>query len=237
MKDLLKATGWHCWDSSQSDQSKGLPKPEIQFPPDESHKLITLPSGKEVATKPLWEVLEGRRSRRKFRPDPLSLEELGFLLAVTQGITGPNPVLRAVPSAGARHPFETYLWVNKVASLEAGLYRYLPLKHQLELVKCDDNLGDSLVDGCLGQGFVGASAVTFIWVAVPYRTEWRYAELSPKLVAIDAGHLCQNVYIASESIGAGTCGIGAYHQEKMDSFVGVDGQSQFVIYIAPVGKI
>ncbi len=57
------------------------------------------------------------------------------------------------------------------------------------------------------------------------------------MIAIDAGHLCQNLYLASESIGAGTCAIGAYDQAKMDSFLGVDGEDEFSIYVGSVGKL
>jgi nitroreductase len=61
--------------------------------------------------------------------------------------------------------------------------------------------------------------------------------ISHKVIAIDAGHVCQNLYLASESIGAGTCAIAAYDQDEMDAILGVDGVEEFTIYIAPVGKI
>jgi nitroreductase len=54
---------------------------------------------------------------------------------------------------------------------------------------------------------------------------------------LDAGHVCQNLYLASEAIGAGTCAIAAYDQEKMDALLDVDGMEEFTIYLAPVGKI
>jgi nitroreductase len=67
--------------------------------------------------------------------------------------------------------------------------------------------------------------------------EWRYHLIAHKVIALDAGHLCQNLYLACESIGAGTCGIGAYNQEKVDSILGVNGEDELTIYIAPTGKI
>ena len=67
--------------------------------------------------------------------------------------------------------------------------------------------------------YVTDSAVVFIWTAIPYRTEWRYTFISPKIIALDAGHLCQNLYLASEAIGAGTCAIGAYDQEALEAIV------------------
>ena len=42
---------------------------------------------------------------------------------------------------------------------------------------------------------------------------------------------------ACEAIGAGTCGVAAYHQELMDQLLGVDGEEEFAIYLAPVGKV
>ncbi len=49
--------------------------------------------------------------------------------------------------------------------------------------------------------------------------------------------MCQNLYLAATAIGAGTCAIGAYFQDIMDEFVGADGQDEFVLCVAPVGKI
>ena len=57
------------------------------------------------------------------------------------------------------------------------------------------------------------------------------------MIAMEAGHLCQNLYLASEAIGAGTCAIGDYINNMMDAVIGVDGKDEFVIYLAPVGKI
>ena len=60
---------------------------------------------------------------------------------------------------------------------------------------------------------------------------------SYKVIAIDAGHVYQNLYLACEAIGAGTCAIAAYDQEAMDAFLRVDGKEEFTVYVAPVGKV
>jgi len=75
------------------------------------------------------------------------------------------------------------------------------------------------------------------WVAIPYRMEWRYGLAAHKVIALDAGHVCQNLYLACESINAGTCAIAAYDQEELDELLGLDGEEEFAIYIASVGKI
>jgi SagB-type dehydrogenase family enzyme len=143
---------------------------------------------------------------------------------------------RTVPSAGARHPFETYLLVNRVEGLPPGLYRYLPLEHELCLVKQADGLAAAVDAACLEQ-YVLKSAVTFLWTVLPARAEWRYAHLAHRVILIDAGHLAQNLYLACEAVGAGTCAIGAYEQETLDALLGVDGEDEFVIYLATVGRV
>jgi nitroreductase len=45
------------------------------------------------------------------------------------------------------------------------------------------------------------------------------------------------LYLACEAIGAGTCAIGAYDQLKMDAVLELDGEDEFTIYVAPVGRI
>jgi nitroreductase len=60
--------------------------------------------------------------------------------------------------------------------------------------------------------------------------------MTHKKILIDVGHICQNLYIASESIDAGTCAIGIYDQDRVDALLDLDGEDEFVIYLAAVGK-
>jgi SagB-type dehydrogenase family enzyme len=240
---LLKADIWERRNSFLSDQQKGLPCPPPQSTYPSDARLIDLPDAAtfSVGKMPFLEAIGRRCSHRRFSDQPLALEELAFLLWSTQGVhdvvRGGLVVLRTVPSAGARHAFETYLIVNLVSGLEPGLYRYLSLQHKLCFLYSDPQLADRVSDGSYGQRFVGAAPVVFVWTAVPYRMEWRYGALSPKLIALDAGHVCENLYLAAESIGAGACAIAAYHQSAMDSILGVDGEEEFTVYMAPVGKV
>jgi SagB-type dehydrogenase family enzyme len=238
----LKSDRWEQWRQDQTDQRKGLPPLPPQKPTPAGATRIDLPAPEELALgqMPVAEAIRRRRSRRRYTRQALTLDKLSYLLWATQGarqVTAESArSLRSVPSAGARHPFETYLLIQRVDGLEAGLFRYLPLEHKLYLLRQDTALPEQVNEACFGQ-YVVDSAVVFIWTALPYRTEWRYTSLSPKLIALDAGHLCQNLYLASESLGAGTCALGAYDQRKMDALLGVDGEDEFAIYVAPVGKI
>jgi SagB-type dehydrogenase family enzyme len=230
-------------DFSQTDQHRGKEPPPIEKPCSEGQKRIDLmPMSKwrTISKIDLITALQKRRSHRKFLSRPLSLQELSFLLWATQGVrrrVDSTTAYRTVPSAGCRHALETYLCVLNVKELEKGIYRYLPLEHQLVFERAEERLAEKIVNAGLGQPFLGKAPVTFIWTAVPYRMEWRYDIAAHKVIAIDAGHVCQNLYLACEAIKAGTCAVGAYHQELMDSLLGIDGVDEFTIYLAPVGKI
>jgi len=251
-RQFLKADLWPEWRDSETDQRRGVPPPALQKAYSQDAVLIDLVPSEDltVGKMPLIEAVRHRRSRRKFTGAGLSLEELSFLLWATQGISGTPSrdlaklggyatgdfTLRTVPSGGARHPFETYLFAKQVDGLEPGLYRYLPLEHRLCYLYADEQLDEKVNDACMSQ-WVKNSAAAFIWTAIPYRTEWRYSIVSPKIIAQDSGHMCQNLYLASEALGAGTCAIGAYDQHKMDALLGVDGKDEFTIYVAIVGRV
>ena len=188
----------------------------------------------------VYTAIARRQSRRRFADTELTRAELAFLLWATQGVRkqiGPGTLLRTVPSAGARHAFETYLYVRRVEGLAEGVYRYLSVEHELACLREEPGMGESVTEACFGQAFAGRSAVTFFWTTIPYRMEWRYLQAAHKVIALDAGHVCQNLYTACECIGAGTCAIGAYDQEAVDQLIGVDGEDEFTVYIAPVGKL
>ncbi len=225
------------------DQQRGVPVPPMQKPPAADATLIQLtpPDQFNLGQAPLIDIINQRRSRRKFTADPLTLDELAFLLWATQGVQkvfGDGVAsFRTAPSAGARHALETYIVVSRVGDLEPGLYRYLPVDHALCLEFADSELAAKMADACMRQGFVATAAATFIWAAIPYRMEWRYTVRSSKAILLDAGHVCQNLYLASEAIGAGTCAIAAYFQDQVDALLRVDGHDEFAIYVAPVGKI
>lgn len=242
-REFLKSNRWDQWDHRETDQGQRKPHPPLQKPCPEDAVLIDLVPSEElsVGAMPLLEAVNLRKSHRHFTDGELTLEELSFLLWATQGVQkifrGGIAMRRTVPSAGARHPFETYLLVNRVQGLEPGLYRYLSLEHKLCFLYANVKLPARVAEACNEQDFVGSGAVTFIWTATPYRTEWRYSVISPKLIALDAGHVCQNLYLASIAIGAGACAIAAYNQTKLDAILGVDGEDEFAVYVAPVGKI
>ena len=241
-RSFLKAHWWYERDKVQTDKLKKIPPPPLQKPYSPDTHLIDLiaPQNLNIRDRTILEAIRNRKTHRKFNKDFLTINELSFLLWATQGVHEIDKLgrtKRTVPSAGARHPFETYLIINRVDELDAGVYRYLPLEHKLCLISSGCIPKKSIKSAFREQGFIARSAVIFIWTVIPYRSEWQYLMVAPKMIALDAGHLCQNLYLACEAIDAGTCAVGLYDQQQLDTLINVDGKEEFVIYAAPVGKI
>jgi SagB-type dehydrogenase family enzyme len=248
-KDFMEKTKYK--NLERSDQQKGLPHPPFEEPYDEDLPLLELPvhSSITIPKRDIKECIEGRRSIRKYSDSPLSLIELAWLLWATQGVKPMNMVapnersyhmqritLRTVPSAGARHPFETYLLINRVDGVKKGLYRYVASKHAIQEMATTATIFEQVRQAAYNQSMVVKAAVTFIWAVVAYRMTYRYGERGYRYMHLDAGHVCQNLYLAAEPIDCGVCAIAAFHDDEMNKILKIDGTNQFTIYLATLGK-
>jgi len=226
----------------ESDQAQNVARPDAVKV--RAGELVSLPAiGKiEMPEMSLHKAIEQRRSLRKYSAQALSMDELSFLLWASSWARDFRSnermeiTLRNVPSAGARHPLETYVDVRNVEGINAGLYYYHPIKHCLVLLDASEAKAQQIFEGCMRQEMLKTAAVNFILSAVPYRTVWRYGQRGYRYLYLDAGHVGQNMHLAAEAIGGGACMIGAYLDEAMNEALGLDGMEEFVIYIASVGK-
>lgn len=221
-----------------SDQQRGVVQPPMERAYDLDKPVFKLPSPEGFGTIPLMDAINNRRSTRKYALHALTMHELSYLLWCTQGVQkvmGTSASLRTVPSAGARHAFETFLLINNTEGLNQGLYRFLAFEHKILELETGDSIRDKIVAGCLGQGFAGTGGATFMWVADAKRMHWRYGERGYRYLHLDAGHICQNLYLAAEAIDCGVCAIAAFDDDAMNEALGLDGEEQFVVYIAALG--
>jgi len=239
LKDSIRKT----IDFSKTDQSLGIPPPPIEKSYKSNQDLIPLTSSgyfQDLYRIDLQHAIRNRQSQRDFATKAICLTDLSFLLWATQGIReriDDGHALRTVPSAGARHALETYLAILNVENLAKGFYRYLPIEHKLIVESHDSNADQKITEACFYQNWIADAAVFFIWAAIPNRMEWRYGLAAHRVILLDAGHVCQNLYLACEAVGAGACAVAAYDQEKIDQLLELNGDDEFVIYTAAVGKL
>lgn len=238
--EFMKKTRYS--EISVSDQVSGAtPQPPLELPFPDDATLIALVNPAEIQVPPmdLRTAVEQRRSIRTYSEASLTLAELSYLLWMSQGVkrVSKRPsTARTVPSAGARHAFETYILVNRVEGLTPGLYRYLAIENALLELDTSADINPRITDACHEQSHVANSAATFFWVAVAERMYWRYVERGYRYLHLDAGHACQNLALAAEQIGGGICPIAAFDDDELNAVLGLDGEDLFVIYLASMGK-
>ncbi|MFO8032655.1 MAG: SagB/ThcOx family dehydrogenase [Desulfohalobiaceae bacterium] len=242
MPDLKKSLGFQYLQQTKLDRqslvhmSRPRISPAAQFksyPEAESFKL----PGPELAGQGLQKLLLSRRSRRKYRDAPLHLQELAALLWAAQGISGSmgRLMLRTSPSAGALYPLETYLVLQNVPELPAGIFHLEQANFFLELLQRGDFAAQA-ARACLDQGFMAQAQVNVFWSGVLRRNMCKYGHRGLRYVLLDAGHVCQNLLLAAEDLGLAACPVGAFFDQELDSLFALDGEEESVIYAASLGR-
>ena len=216
--------------SAFSARAEEKPVPSLTHP-------VPLPSPETGEGPGIWEVIRKRRSHRDYRSESLGLQELANLLWATQGVTlkAPAPWFRAVPSAGALHPIDTYLVVNRVEGLPPGVYWLNVEKFSLELKKPGD-FSARIAEAALDQEIARSAAVVFVWVAVIQRSRQKYRQRAYRYIYLDSGHIAQNLYLAAAALNLGCCAMAAFFDEEVNRIVGADGTEETAVYLAAVGK-
>ena len=226
---------------SAADRGEPMPDYLTQYPANA--KLIYLPSMQDYIPpkNDLKAVIVDRRTNRRYDTnDLLTVEQFSWLLWASQGMVKYSEktglTLRNVPSAGSRHPFDTYLLIDRVESLTTGLYHYVPQEHAIYLLNDHPEIFEAINASTFNQKHVINASVIFIWVAEVYRTSWRYTERAYRYLFLDAGHVCQNLYLCAESIDYGVCAIAAFDDRLANQLLGLDEVERFLVYAASVGK-
>jgi nitroreductase len=188
-------------------------KPALYKEYPEAQK-IELPSFDPNQPMSLDRTLKQRKSVRDFQQQPISKDQLSYLLWASTGIQRIEDgyEFRTTPSAGALYPIETYVVVNNVRKLEAGVYHYSIKAHQLEQLK----------QGEFRQ-------------AVFERCKWKYGQRAYRYIYLDAGHIAENLALAAVSLNLGSCEVGALYDNQVNAILGIDGTEESVVCMAVVG--
>jgi SagB-type dehydrogenase family enzyme len=185
----------------------------------------------------IMKLLQRRRSVRRYGTEPITLEDLAVILWAIQGVTAQagNHLLRTSPSAGALYPIETYISIQRVASLAPGLYHFDVQSFQLELLT-PGYQGDKIAEAFLGQSFLDHAAICLIWSAVTRRSMGKYGDRAVRYLLLDAAHICQNALLAAEALDFGACPVAAFYDQEVNRLLGIDGIEEVALYGAAIGR-
>jgi SagB-type dehydrogenase family enzyme len=216
------------------------PQPQF-FKTYENLPRLQLPTATRAQGEFL-EVLMSRRTHRRFSVKTLSLSSLSNILHYTWGITGSirSNILgdlprKTSPSAGARHPIETYVLALRVEGVPPGLYHYATREHCLEQLSLG-NFKKKAVRYCADQSWVQRAAALFVMTAAFPRVIWKYnSPRAYRTVLLDAGHVCQTFCLVSTWLGLAPFCTMALRDTLIEKDLGLDGISESALYIAGVG--
>jgi len=187
-------------------------------------------------------VLLGRRTWRAFGPQPVPFAELSTLLNFTAGVqawaetrTEGFVALKTSPSAGARHPIETYVAALACCEIPQGLYHYSADRHGLTRINTINRVG---VRAMLPQQpWYAASGAVVFFTAVVGRTMWRYPyPRAYRALLIECGHVCQTFCLTATWLGLAPFCTMALADSAIERKLGIDGVTEIVLYVAGVGS-
>lgn len=207
-----------------------------QEPPlqNSSPEIIQLPAPRYDGETSVEKALLERRSIRTYTKEPLNISEISQILWAAQGKTKKYKY-RTAPSAGALYPLELYLVAANVDGLKPGVYKYIPQDHTIKRISDGDKRID-IFNAALMQDAIKNSAATIIIAAVVERTAVKYGSRAERYVHIEVGHVGQNIYLQSVSLGIGTVMIGAFKDEALKKVLGF-AEDEHPLAIMPFGKI
>lgn len=196
---------------------------------------ISLPKPRLKGPISLEEAIGERRSIRNFDSKTLNISQLAQICWATQGITEEGGYKRAAPSAGALYPLELYLVIGEgsIKGLEAGVYRYRPKAHSLEICSEGDKRS-KLARVCLHQMFIAKAPLVMIITADYERTTRKYGERGVRYVHLEAGHAAQNVCLQAVALELGTVPIGAFRDEELSKILDLP-ENLSALYVIPIG--
>ena len=217
--------------------SKPMLRPVKLYP-----KARRIPLAAPKVSGEFAKVLLSRRTWRKFSSQPVKLDALNKVLALTWGIQNFVDVpklgkiaVKTSPSGGALHPIEAYVLARNVEKLRPGLYHYNGAGHRLELLKSGAN-SKQIIQWLANQWWYGGAAFVVFMTALFARTQWKYDYARAyRAMLLEAGHLCQTFCLTATWLDLAPFCTLAFADSEIEKALGLDGVSESVVYVAGAG--
>jgi len=188
-------------------------------------KTIKLPDPQKDLDFPLMKALEERRTKRKWKDEPLSNQELSNLLWAGCGITkkkyGNVKSKRTAPSGCNSQEIRVYVIMKK------GVFLYNEDKHELiEIIAKDirKNIGT--------QKMMKSAPMGLVFVADLSRMKspfLRNKEAQRFCAWVDTGYVSQNIYLFCAASGLGTVVLSLVDRDKLHNLMNLKEHEKIVL--------
>ncbi len=164
------------------------------------------------------DVLEWRRSVRTWARRPIERETFSSLLSLSarnrispgSAHSSGTEVHRAYPSGGGLYSLSLYpiLGPSAVESLAAGVYRYVPEVHGLELIADQSRAYQPFLDAAARSADAAYAPIALVMTSRFGEQRQVYGDLAYSLVLKEVGALFQTLYLVAAYLNLGACALG-----------------------------
>ena len=169
--------------------------------------------------------IRNRRSAHHFADRMIPRDTLDWILDAAVGHS------TLVPTGEV----ELLLAVHRVASVDPGLYRYMPDEGRLVPLRKAD-LRRRLVSTCLGQGKAGTCAVAFFGVGHLRHATETLGDRMYRDLLIEAGHIGQRIYLAAEAAGLAARNLAAFRDDALNRLLDLEGGERAALHLTLAGR-
>lgn len=210
---------------------------------------LPLPAPSPDLSCSLGAALRQRRSIRRYQPEVMGIALLADLLFYTAGTTGVEQMnvrgeliaqpIRSYPSGGALFPVDLFVIARQVAGIDPGVYQYEPERHALLSLP----IAPTAAEECLGctplhPHVVDLTHAQVILALVAHfpRQAAKYRRRAYRFTLQESGHIAQNGLLVATGLGLGAVVLGAYFDDEINRLLHLDGVTESLLYLIPVGR-
>ena len=195
------------------------------------NNIIQLPAPQKDLEYPLMRALEKRRTIRKWKEEPVSLQDLSNLLwaacGITQAATKTIKSKRTSPSATNAQEIKVY------TATKEGVFLYDETAHQLIQILAEDirkEIGTQrmMQSAPLGLIYVSDYSRMKVYLSKDEDRKWFIS-------GTDTGFISENVYLYCAAANLSTAVLGLINREKLHERMGLK-ECEKVMFTQVVGK-
>lgn len=194
-------------------------------PPAAPGDRLPLPPPRRECGRPLHDTIQHRGSSRRFRHDPLTLEQAATVLWwATRWVEADVP-------GGLVAPF---VIVHAVDGVEPGAWRYRPAEHALELVRSGRFRSESAYL-CLEQALGGDAAFVLYFLAPLDALLRTWGNRGYRLANLEAGLAGGRAYLAAYGQRFGATGL-TFYDRLVVEFFAPSSEGLDAVFVTALGR-
>lgn len=186
-----------------------------------------------------FEIMSGRRTKRKFNQMPLSFSKLGTLLYLTQRMEKVGDYYRRnYSSGGGLYPLELIVVVNDVENLENGFYRYQPYSKSIKRIPHKEvNEFVKALDRQRKMQDLDNYSIAILFEMDYTKIFEKYGDLALSLGFIEVGILSNTIQMASHNLDIACCELGGFNKQHLEKTLEIDGINRHIVYAMILGNM